>query len=224
MLHGRIDEETVVPYQPFVEALRHYVAHARRRRRGAGPSRRARARWSPSSGGVRATRRPASARTRRYRLFEAVAALLGRAAAERPLLLVLEDLHWADMPTLLLLRHVVRRLEGAPLLVLAPARRRGRASSPTRRALLADLSREHVVERIALGGLRREARRRASSLGDRRARPTAWRRRTAGNPFFIEEMLRSLAEAPEAEGVPPRASRTWSRAASRGSSRRPSRR
>ena len=79
--------------------------------------------------------------------------MLGRAAAERPLLLVVEDLQWAGMPTLLLLRHVVRRLEGAPLLVLVTMRdeEANLVADPAR--LLADLSREHVVERIPLGGL-----------------------------------------------------------------------
>ena len=194
VLHGRIDEETVVPFQPFVEALRHYVAHAPP---VTGVDLEALAPLVPELGGVAAE--SGERENRRYRLFEAVAALLGRVAAERPLLLVVEDLQWAGMPTLLLLRHVVRRLEGAPLLVLVTMRdeEANLVADPAR--LLADLSREHVVERIALGGL--EEADAAELVGD----PELAHRlhgRTAGNPFFIEEMLRSLAEAPEAEGVP----------------------
>ena len=194
VLHGRIDEETVVPFQPFVEALRHYVTHAPP---VTGVDLEALAPLVPELGGVAAE--SGERENRRYRLFEAVAALLGRVAAERPLLLVVEDLQWAGMPTLLLLRHVVRRLEGAPLLVLVTMRdeEANLVADPAR--LLADLSREHVVERIALGGL--EEADAAELVGD----PELAHRlhgRTAGNPFFIEEMLRSLAEAPEAEGVP----------------------
>jgi DNA-binding SARP family transcriptional activator len=194
VLHGRIDEETVVPYQPFVEALRHYVAYAPP---VTGVDLEALAPLVPELGGVAAE--SGERENRRYRLFEAVAALLGRAAAERPLLLVVEDLQWAGMPTLLLLRHVVRRLEGAPLLVLVTMRdeEANLVADPAR--LLADLSREHVVERIALGGLQEADA--AELVGD----PELARRlygRTAGNPFFIEEMLRSLAEAPESDGVP----------------------
>ena len=79
VLHGRIDEETVVPYQPFVEAhapLRGPRGrHQRRRRRGA---RAARAGAGRHGAGV-----PGERENRRYRLFEAVAALLGQAAGER---------------------------------------------------------------------------------------------------------------------------------------------
>ena len=137
---------------------------------------------------------------RRYRLFEAVAALLGRAAGERPVLLVVEDLQWAGRPTLLLLRHVVRRLHGRPLMVLVTLRdeEANLVADPAR--LLADLSREHVVERIALEGL--EEAEAAELVGDAEL-ARRLHGRTAGNPFFIEEMLRSLEEAPdEPPGVP----------------------
>ena len=80
VLHGRIDEETVVPYQPFVEALRHYAAHARPVTARA-TSRRSR-RWSRSWAAAPA--RPSGEReNRRYRLFEAVAALLGQRRRRR---------------------------------------------------------------------------------------------------------------------------------------------
>ena len=58
----------------------------------------------------------------RYLLFDAVARTLDAAARQQPLLLVLEDLHWAEPPTLLLLRHVMRAAEGVPLLILATYR------------------------------------------------------------------------------------------------------
>ena len=55
-------------------------------------------------------------------LFEAVASLLRAVADEHELILVLDDLHWADAPTLLLLRHVVRATEGTSLLILGTYR------------------------------------------------------------------------------------------------------
>ena len=194
VLHGRIDEETVVPYQPFVEALRHYAAHAGE----LGGDLEALAPLVPELGGTAAE--PGERENRRYRLFEAVAALLGGAARERPLLLVVEDLQWAGQPTLLLLRHVVRRLHGAPLLVLVTVRDAEAEPGGAPARMLADLSREHVVERVALGGLAEAET--AALVGDA-ALARRLQDRTAGNPFFIEEMLRSLAEAPEdAPGVP----------------------
>ena len=115
----------------------------------------------PSSRGRGVPQRPAGEReNRRYRLFEAVAALLGQAASARPLLLVVEDLQWAGRPTLLLLRHVVRRLHGAPLMVLVTLRDAEADPGGAPARLLADLSREEVVRRIALAGPRR--------AGDRR--------------------------------------------------------
>ena len=207
VLHGRIDEETVVPYQPFVEALRHYAAHA-----GGATSAPDLAPLVPELGGGNGAPLPAERENRRYRLFEAVAALLGQAAAERPLLLVIEDLQWAGRPTLLLLRHVVRRLHGAPLLVLVTLRD-AEADPGGAPGLLADLSREEVVQRVALSGLGEAET--AVLVGDATLARTL-QDRTAGNPFFIEEMLRSLAEAPDdqpglPEGVKDLVSRRLSR-------------
>ena len=200
VLHGRIDEETVVPYQPFVEALRHYAAHGRDP--GAGQDLEALAPLVPElGGGERAPEPPTGEReNRRYRLFEAVAALLGQAASARPLLLVVEDLQWAGRPTLLLLRHVVRRLHGAPLMVLVTLRDGEAEPGGAPARLLADLSRELVVRRVALSGL--DEAETAALVGDAELARTL-QGRTAGNPFFIEEMLRSLAEMPEeSPGVP----------------------
>jgi DNA-binding SARP family transcriptional activator len=199
VLHGRIDEETVMPYQPFVEALRHYAAHGRDP--GVEQDLEALAPLVPElGGGERAPEPPAGEReNRRYRLFEAVAALLGQAAAARPLLLVVEDLQWAGRPTLLLLRHVVRRLHGAPFMVLVTLRDVEAEPGGAPARLLADLSREQTVRRIALSGLDEAAT--GALVGDAELARTL-QDRTAGNPFFIEEMLRSLAEMPEESGVP----------------------
>ena len=54
-----------------------------------------------------------SPESEQFQLFDSVASLLREIAEQHPLILVLDDLHWADAPTLLLLRHVVRATEGA---------------------------------------------------------------------------------------------------------------
>ncbi len=121
VLLGVCDEDLAVPYQPFVEALRHYVAvsaddelaEAARTRGGElvrlVPELRQRLPGLPPP-------EAADPDTERYLLFEAVAGFLAAASGPRPIVLVLDDLHWATKPTLVLLRHVVRRnsSNGAP--------------------------------------------------------------------------------------------------------------
>jgi len=198
VLYGRVDEETVVPYQPFVEALRHHAAHAGVPQVDVPLD--VLAPLVPELGGPAAPAPPAGEpENRRYRLFEAVAALLADAARSRPLLLVVEDLHWAGRPTLLLLRHVVRQAHGTPLMVLGTLRDAEVAPGAPLARLLADLGREHVFHRVVLGGLEEDET--AALAGDSELGRDL-HRRTAGNPFFIEETLRSLAEAPDEPGVP----------------------
>jgi hypothetical protein len=184
-----------------VEALRHYAASTSEP--GAVPHAEALAPLVPELAGAVAVapERPAGElENQRYRLFEAVAALLGQAAGARPLLLVVEDLQWAGRPTLLLLRHVVRRLHGSSLMVLVTLRDAEAEPGGAAGRLLADLSREHVVRRVALEGLGEAET--AALVGDSELARTV-QDRTAGNPFFIEETVRSLAEAPdEPPGVP----------------------
>src|SRR5262249_28093311 len=109
VLYGRTQEDPLAPYQPVAEARRPSVAACPPEQLEAHvgalapelgrlvPDRRLPA---PSD---LATRDPAGAR---YRLFEAATALVGTAAGARPVLLVLDDLHWADRPTVALVRHL----------------------------------------------------------------------------------------------------------------------
>ena len=134
----------------------------------------------------------------RYRLFEAITALLTGIAAPSSALLVLDDLHWADKPTLLLLRHVNRSASRAPLLIVACYRDVELPRDHPAAALLADLRSEPYVEHVTLHGLCQDETRAllrglaghevAARLAD------VLRRWTGGNPFFLEELLRSLIE------------------------------
>jgi DNA-binding SARP family transcriptional activator len=189
--HGRSDEETVVPYQPFVEALRHLTAHLDLLALDAtlaplldelGP-------LLPGIGTLRAP-----AEDGRYVLFEAAAALLERVARLRPLLLVLEDVHWADKPTLLLLRQLVRHAEAAPIMVLATYNDVALAPAAPLQRVLADLRRDQPLERILLTGLDVAA---TATLAGSDVDAARLREYTSGNPFFIEETLRAEGSVPE---------------------------
>ncbi|MGH2899355.1 MAG: ATP-binding protein, partial [Solirubrobacteraceae bacterium] len=134
----------------------------------------------------------------RFRLFDAIDALLAFASRAAPVLVVLDDLHWADKPTLVLLRHLIQSSRPAALLLVATYRETDLARAHPLAEMLADLRREPAVERVLLRGL--DESETGALLGDRAAHdvPPAFVRalhaETAGNPFFVEEVLRHLAE------------------------------
>jgi hypothetical protein len=111
---------------------------------------------------------------------------------------VLDDLHWADIPTLLALRHQVRHVADARVMLLCTMRDDEPRPDPRRERLLAEMRREPIVETLALSGLSREE---TAELVAARAREAAgpeivsrlWQR-TEGNPFYIEETLRSAGD------------------------------
>jgi DNA-binding SARP family transcriptional activator len=175
VLFGRCFEETIVPYQPFLEAL--------------GDS------W-PHDGPVAGD----GADGARWRLFEAVDAALGAGA---PTVLALDDLHWADKGTLLLLAHVVRSARPAALLLAGTYRESELSRTHPLAAALGDLRREGLYERIALGGLGPAAVALLVRgwLGSDDAAPRLYEE-TGGNPFFLEELVLHLREAGEAAGIP----------------------
>ena len=205
VLYGRCDEELSVAYQPFVDALGHYVAGcphadltAHTAHHGAELSRITPelARRLPELPSPPTTTPEAD----RYRLFEAVSALLTQASAGTIVVLVLDDLHWAASPTLLLLRHLLRA-RIASVLVLGTYRHTEVGPDHPLTATLADLRREPGVERILLEGLDMEG---VSAYVERSTRhgldtegvamARALHARTSGNPFFVGEFLRHLVE------------------------------
>ncbi len=145
----------------------------------------------------------------RFRLFDAVTSFLKRAAAMQPLVLVLDDLHWADKPSLLLLQFVARELAGTRLLVIGTYRDVEVQYGHPLTELLPALRRERVFERILLRGLPEEDVRALVLALAGADVPGAFvraiYRETEGNPFFIEETLRHLAE----EGVFSREGGRW---------------
>jgi predicted ATPase len=137
---------------------------------------------------------PAAAR---FRLFDSLAGFLRAAAARRPLLLVLDDLHWADAPSLALLRFVSRELEDAGPLVLGSYRHAEVDRGHPLLATLADLTRGQRRRRLLLGGLdQRDVASFVALVAGVEPSPelaAAVHRQTDGNPFFVTEVVRLLA-------------------------------
>jgi tetratricopeptide (TPR) repeat protein len=201
VLLGRCYEELLISYQPFVEAFGRYVAalssEVLRSQVGAdggelarlvpGLTRRFPDLSEPVSG---------DAEGERFRLFEAAASLLANASRTVPVVLVLEDLHWLDKPTALLLTHVVRAIQTERVLIIGTYRDTELAEPLI--SVLADLHRERALERLRLGSLHRGEVTTMISAWLGRTPPThfahALHRETEGNPFFIEEVLRHLVE------------------------------
>jgi DNA-binding SARP family transcriptional activator len=141
----------------------------------------------------------------RFRLFDAVATLLRRAGEQHPLVLVLDDLHAADEPSLLLLQFVARELAAARVLVVGAYRDVDPKPSGTLAAALGALAREQVTRVVSLSGLGEADVARFVELSTAHA-PTAdivqaVLGRTEGNPLFVGEVVRLLSAA-EPPGVP----------------------
>jgi DNA-binding SARP family transcriptional activator len=210
VLYGRCDEEGLLPHQPFVEALRHYVCHcdsgvlAGQVQLISGELRRV----VPELGDrVPELAQPLSGDPEgaRYRLFEALAALLCEAAQRQPLVLVLDDLQWADEATLLLLKYVARYPREERMMIVGTYREMDVAPGHALSAVLADLAREQDCVRLELEGLDAAA---VSELVGRhthdRAPPGLDRmvfEETEGNAFFVVEILRHIAEASDPDAA-----------------------
>src|SRR4051812_6581536 len=194
LLYGRCSPEPLIAYEPFVEAFN--------------------ADGVPSFDDLRARARLVRGRretgegagageseefSERYWLFEEVVAAITAAATVRPVVLVVDDLHWADRPTLLLFRHLGRSMGGPRIVLLGAFREGDPAFDLSRRGVLADLHREGAVQRMTLEGLeeaavaRLVADRRGSDI-DTDALARSLFRHTEGNPFFIEELLHHFDE------------------------------
>ncbi|HEY5638927.1 MAG TPA: protein kinase, partial [Dehalococcoidia bacterium] len=132
----------------------------------------------------------------RFRLFDSITTFLKNASNAKPMVLVLDDLHWGDKPSLLLLQFLTRELRGSRLLVLGTYRdvelRRAHPLSQT----LGELGREGLSHRITLRGLTEQDVARfieiTSGAKPPQALVEAVYRETEGNPFFVNEVVRLL--------------------------------
>jgi tetratricopeptide (TPR) repeat protein len=155
---------------------------------------------------------PSNADGRRYRMFEALTQLIHAASQSSPILLVLEDLHWADRASVLLLRHLLRSPREAAICYLITYCDTELQRTPELREIVADLRRELSATRIVLNGLSEDhVHRMVTSSVGRSGTPHLAQvvaKSTKGNPLFISEVLRHLNETgalPRLEKLGPRA-------------------
>jgi len=203
VLHGTCQRAAVTSYEPFVEALRRWLASgddvARELAPVLEPELAELARVVPELRRVVGAAPDGSDVTpelRRQRAFSAVGALCAEIARRRPLLLVLEDVQWADVPTLLLLRHVVHGLEGVQATILVTLSDDEQLPRELRTVLL-DLLRERALDRLAVEPLdEAETAELIASRGDALdpASARAIHAQAGGNLFIVEELVRSGAD------------------------------
>jgi DNA-binding SARP family transcriptional activator len=207
VLYGAGDESRDAPYQPLVEALDHLGAHAPERvLRRLGDSRAQLERLLPSLG--RRSTRPArldpdaGPAGDQYVLFSSIAALLAGVSATAPLFVVLDDIHWAGAPPLRLLTHLLRSSDPVRGTVVVTYRSPELPEDEAVRDALAAIERDDRTTVIGLEGLEEdevvvvmEALSRRSLDERERDFARTLRRDTGGNPLFVTEILRSLADS-----------------------------
>jgi predicted ATPase/DNA-binding CsgD family transcriptional regulator len=187
-----------LPYAPIVEALRTLLAEVGvgAVRELVGPSWPELARLAPALGEPARSGPPGQAA--QSRLFELLLGLLGRLGDQAPVLLVVEDLHWADRSTRDLLAFLVRNLRRERLLVVITYRTDEPGHQQRLGPYLAELDRAGRVQRLELSRLN-QAQTLAQLVGILGATPAAdlaeaVYARSEGNPFFTEELLGSIRD------------------------------
>jgi class 3 adenylate cyclase/tetratricopeptide (TPR) repeat protein len=206
VLFGHCEEDLANPYQLFREALGHYVTHASEEQLVAHVAAQGSelARLIPALASRLPELQPSKATdadTERYLLFAGVVGLLAAASQQQPVVLVLDDLQWADKGSLDLLRHVIAADQPMRLLVLGTYRDSELSRSHPFLETLAAMRRVDAIYRVELTGLDDSG---VVSLMEARAGHVlddasiglahAVYRETDGNPFFVGEILRHLVE------------------------------
>ena len=219
VLWGRSYEERgVPPYWPWVQAIRSYVRERDpdqlRSEMGAGAADiaevvsdlRERLPGLPPEPHLE----PEQAR---FRLFDSITAFLRAASQSQPLVLVLDDLHWADQPSLMLLQFVARELAGARLLIIGNYRDMELSRQHPLAEALGELTRERLFQRVLLRGLTQEDVGRFIELASGVTPPTALvasvYTQTEGNPLFVTEVVRLLVQEGELSADKARETDSW---------------
>jgi DNA-binding SARP family transcriptional activator len=194
VLYGTSDAVVTTPYQPLREWLELLarvlepaaLEDALSGRRGLV------ARLVPELGG------PAGAEVDRFALQSAACEVLRRVSRERPLLLVAEDVHWADAETLQLLRRLAAAAPGERMLLLATFRDRGEELTPSFAEALAELSRLDGVTRLSLKAFSRDE---VAAFVESPELAAEVAELTGGNALLVCETCRDLRESGGLEGV-----------------------
>jgi DNA-binding CsgD family transcriptional regulator len=220
-LWGRCHENPgAPPFWPWVEIIRAYVqeraADQLRAEMGAGaadiaaivPEVRERL---PGLAAPPSLESPEQAR---FRLFDSITSFLSNAARVRPLVLLLDNLHWADKPSLLLLEFLTREMERSRLLVIGTYRDEELSRQHPLSETLGELTREASVQRLLMRGLSQEDAKHfmmaAAGCTSAPRLVEAVYRQTEGNPLFMTEVVRLLVQEGVLETASPMTAE-WSR-------------
>ncbi len=201
---GCYEYEAATPYLPFVEAIREWVHEqsTEELKECLGPSAVELAKLAPeieSRLGTLSPNPPLSPNEERLRMFDHVARFFHNLSEDKGLLLFVDDIHWADQGTLSLLHYLLRHLRSERLMVLACYREVELDRQHPFAASLVEWNRDHLAMRISLIRLTAEQVGRLLSFlfgqeGVSQDFTQAIYHDTEGNPFFIEEVIKSLIE------------------------------
>jgi predicted ATPase/class 3 adenylate cyclase len=208
-----LEDDAAPPYWPWSRAIRDYVrdadpvALAWEMGSGAGEIARLVPEVVQRVSGVEPASLDPEGEQARFRLFDAVAGFLTGASRDRPLVLVLDDLHWADEPSLLLLQFLSRQLGDSGLLVVGTYRDVELGRHHPLAKMLGELSERGT--RISLRGLSADDVARYIEMTSGSEPPAelvkAVHEQTEGNPFFVSEVVRLLVS----EGMLERSGQSW---------------
>jgi len=208
VLWGRCyEEQGMPPYWPWVQAIRSYVRERDpeelRSEMGAGAADIAEV-VSDVKERLPDLRPPPqleSPEQARFRLFDSITAFLKSASQKQPLVLVLDDLHWADQPSLLLLQFIARELGNSRLLLVGTYRDMELSRQHPLAETLGELTRERLFQRVLLRGLSQQDVGRfiemAAGVDPPSGLAEAVHTQTEGNPLFVTEVVRLLVQEGE---------------------------
>ncbi|MFN0091063.1 MAG: ATP-binding protein, partial [Acidimicrobiales bacterium] len=216
VLFGRCDEHQRAPHQPFLEVLRAFADATAddALTEALGPEAAHLSRLHPALAQrcpALAAPAPTTPELDQYRLHEAVRRWLAAASAERPLVLVLDDVHWAEPATLGLLRHLTASAEPSRTVLLCTARNTSPDDNDELALLIDELTRTGASRRLELDGLSGAAV--AELLAEATARTVdaeleAAAQRLAdwsgGNPLFLRSLVDAVREGADLDGDLPR--------------------
>ncbi len=212
VLAGRVEEGLGGPYQPFVEAILHYVrqplgdSQARSLGDGAGELTRIVPDLEQLVGPLPAPVK-ADAGTEQYRLADAVASFIHAVSESAPVLFVIDDFHWCEPQTALLLRHLCANLAHAKVMVAVTFRDTDLPNNPPAGDVIADLFRLPEVQLLNVTGVDVVAVRELIDdvgLGgqyDLGQLAEQIQQESDGNPFFVNELIRHIGEGPASTGA-----------------------
>ncbi|MFQ6028140.1 MAG: AAA family ATPase, partial [Dehalococcoidia bacterium] len=207
-LWGRcFEEQGLPPYWPWVQVLRTYVREADPEQllvemgEGAANIAEIVPEVHHKLPGLMPFVVPESQEQARFRLFDSVMTFLNEASRTRPLVLLLEDLHWADQPSFLLLEFLAREISESRLMLVGTYRDVDLSRQHPLSELMGQISRESAFRRETLVGLSSSDVGRivadASGLQPAPELVQAIHAQTEGNPFFVKETVKLLSDRGE---------------------------